>query len=249
MMELKNIQVKVGSKKILTGVDLTLKPGEIIALMGPNGSGKSTLAYSLAGHPNYKTTGQVRIDGDDVLKMTVNERTKKGLMLISQYPIEIPGLKVRSFLWQMYKNGNERLVASGEIKKSLTEFWLWLNQKAKELDLNPELLDRGLNEGFSGGERKKMEILQMMVFAPQYLIVDEIDSGLDVDALRIIAETMIKEVKKRKMGILIITHYSRILNYLKPDRVAKFGKGKIEQWGDKKLIKEIEKMGYNSEKK
>jgi len=243
-MELKNIRVKVGGEEILTGVDLVLNPGEVIALMGPNGSGKSTLAYSLAGHPNYKASGEALIDGEDILKMTADQRTKKGLMLISQYPVEIPGLKVRSFLWQMYKNRSQKLETSNKKKKSLTEFWLWLNKEAEKLELKPELLDRGLNEGFSGGERKKLEVLQMIVFAPQYLVVDEIDSGLDVDALRIIAEAMVKEVKERKMGVLIITHYSRILNYLKPDRVAKFGKGKIEKWGDWKLVEDIETNGY-----
>lgn len=242
MMELKKIRVKIEGEEILTGVDLVLNPGEVVAVMGPNGSGKSTLAYALAGHPRYETSGKALIDGKDVLKMTADERTKMGLMLISQYPVEIPGLKVRSFMWQMYKS---RKV--GQMK--LTDFWLWLNKEAEKLELKSELLDRGLNEGFSGGERKKLEALQMVVFAPSYLVIDEIDSGLDVDALRIIAKTVAKGVRERKMGVLIITHYSRILNYLKPDRVAKFGKGKIEKWGDWKLVEEIEASGYNSEEK
>ena len=236
-MELKKIKVKIEGEEILKGVDLALNPGEVVALMGPNGSGKSTLAYALAGHPRYEVSGKALIDGKDVLKMTADERAKIGLMLISQYPVEIPGLKVRSFLWQMYK---ARKV--GQMK--LTDFWLWLNKEAEKLELKPELLDRGLNEGFSGGERKKLEALQMIVFAPIYLVIDEIDSGLDVDALRIIAKTVVKEVSERKMGVLIITHYSRILNYLKPDRVAKFGKGVIDQWGDWKLVEDIETNGY-----
>lgn len=236
-MEIKKIKAKVDNKEILTGVDLSVNPGEVVAVMGPNGSGKSTLAYALAGHPRYQVTGEVIVDGEDILKMEADERAKKGVMLVSQYPIEIPGLKVRSFLWQMYKN---RKV--GQMK--VADFWLWLNDKAKELELKPELLDRGLNEGFSGGERKKLEALQMMVFEPNYLIVDEIDSGLDVDALRIIAKTVAKQVKEKKMGVLIITHYSRILDYLKPDKVVKFGKGKVEQWGDWKLVEDIEKNGY-----
>lgn len=237
MMEIKKIKAKVDGKEILTGVDLAVNSGEVVAVMGPNGSGKSTLAYALAGHPRYQVTGEVIVDGEDILKMEADERAKKGVMLVSQYPIEIPGLKVRSFLWQMYKNRNGK-------KKSVADFWLWLNDKAKELELKPELLDRGLNEGFSGGERKKLETLQMMVFEPSYLIIDEIDSGLDVDALRIIAKTVAKQVKEKKMGVLIITHYSRILDYLKPDKVAKFGKGKVEKWGDWKLVEDIETNGY-----
>lgn len=194
---------------------------------------------------------RIEVDGVDITEMTPDERAGAGVFLANQYPVAIPGLTVSSFLWQIYKKRTKNLVTSnkkGEEKRtSLAEFKEWIEKQAKALDLKPELLSRGLNDGFSGGEKKKLEILQLLVFRPKYVILDEIDSGLDVDALKKIANTMAKVSKEMNIGVLVITHYNRILKYLKPDKVVILEKGVVKQTGDHKLALKIEKSGYNGQ--
>jgi Fe-S cluster assembly ATP-binding protein len=250
MMKIINLKAKVGDKQILNGINLEIKPGEVVAVMGPNGSGKSTLAYSLSGHPKYEVSGKINLDGKEISKMSPDERANEGLFLANQYPVAIPGLTVNSFLWQVYKKRIKYQVSSikyKEIQKNIVEFREWVEKQAKTLDLNPELLKRGLNDGFSGGEKKKLEILQLLVFNPKYVILDEIDSGLDVDALSKIAKTMAKVAKELKIGVLVITHYNRILKYLKADRVVIMEKGLIVKEGGAKLAEQIEVSGYKND--
>lgn len=250
MIKINNLRVSVEGQEILKGVDLVVRPGEVHAVMGKNGSGKSTLAFTLAGHPKYEIkspksknlkveSGAIEVDGKIIDEMEPNERAEMGLFLANQYPAAVPGLGSTSFLWQIYKKRNKDKKISGVI-----EFKKWLEQQAKALDLNLELLKRGLNDGFSGGEKKKMEILQMLVSNPKYIILDEIDSGLDVDALKKIATTVAKVVKVMKIGVIIITHYSRILKYIKVDRVHIMEAGVIKKSGDSSLIEKIENTGF-----
>lgn len=247
MLDIQKIKVKIDEKSILNGVDLKIEAGEVVAVMGPNGSGKSTLAYTLAGHPRYvvedDNEGKMFLDGEEITNLPANERAEKGLFLASQYPVGIQGLTMNSFLWQLYKKRNP------EARKTTTivAFRKWVEEQAQALDFNVELLNRGLNDGFSGGEKKKAEILQMLVFNPKYIILDELDSGLDVDALKKIAQTVAKVAKAKNIGVLAITHYNRILKYLEPDRVVIFEKGKIVREGDKSLAETIEKDGYKDE--
>lgn len=246
MIIIEDLKVKVDGQLILKGIDLTVKPGEIVAVMGKNGSGKSTLAYTLAGHPKYEASGKIKIDGKNLIGMTPDERANQGLFLASQYPVTVSGLTVNSFLWQLYK---KNFSTSLKFKRmSVMEFRKWVLEQTKKLDLDPELLSRGLNDGFSGGEKKKMEILQMLVFDPKYLILDEIDSGLDVDALKKIATTVAKVSKDKKIGVLAITHYNRILKYLTPDKVVVIENGKIVKTGKKELAEKIENNGYDNDK-
>lgn len=242
MIEIKKLVVKVDDKTILNGIDLTVNSGEVVAVMGPNGSGKSTLANALSGHPKYAVddSSKILIDGVNLSDKSPSERAKLGLFLANQYPVAISGLGVNSFLWQMYKKMNEKALTLVEFRK-LTE------ELAISLNLNLDLLKRSLNEGFSGGEKKKMEILQLLVFSPKYVILDEIDSGLDVDALKVIAETVAKVAKEKKIGVLVITHYNRILKYLKADKVVILEKGKIIKTGTGKLAEEIEASGYKND--
>lgn len=244
MIKIEDLKVNVEGKPILRGINLKIAAGEVVVIMGKNGSGKSTLANTLSGHPQYKASGKITIDGKNILDLAPDKRAKLGLFLASQYPAAVPGLTVNSFLWQLYKKRNEGV----KNRSNIVEFRKWIVTQAKALDLNPELLDRGLNDGFSGGEKKKAEILQMLVFNPKYLILDEIDSGLDVDALRKIAKTVAKVAKERKIGVLVITHYDRILKYLVPDRVLIMENGKIVKEGDKELAEMIENEGYEDEK-
>lgn len=240
MMQVSNLWVKIGNKQILKGVDVSVNPGEVVAVMGPNGSGKSTLAYSLMGHPKYEVgKGEMKIDGKKINEMSPDERAQLGLYLANQYPMAIEGLISVRFLWQLYKKRNVGKQISG-----IVEFRKWLMVEAEKLGLNPELLKRGLNDGFSGGEKKKMEILQLLVFGPKYVILDEIDSGLDIDALKKIATTMEQVAKKMKVGVLVITHYNRILKYLKADKVVVFENGKVTRRGGASLAKEVENKGY-----
>ncbi len=241
MIEIKNLKVKIEGDLILKGINLTVKAGEIVAIMGKNGSGKSTMAYALSGHPRYEIEGKILMDGKNITKMIPDERANEGLFLASQYPVAVSGLTVNSFLWQLYKKRNPG------IKTSIVAFRDWLEEQAKALDLNTELLGRGLNDGFSGGEKKKMEMMQMLVFDPKYLILDEIDSGLDVDALKKIALTVAKVVKERKIGVVAITHYNRILKYLTPDKVVVIDDGKVTKIGNKELAEEIEDSGYGKD--
>lgn len=237
------LKASVADKTILKGVSLTIKPGEVHAVMGPNGSGKSTLAYTLAGHPGYEVTGgSVLLDTTDILALSPDERAQAGLFLAFQYPIEIPGVKVRNFL---------RLAArarfGAEYDKKFANalaFNKHLEALAAELKVPAELLTRGLNEGFSGGEKKRLEILQMAVLEPKFAILDETDSGLDIDAIKAVAEGVNTIIAKYKTGVLVITHYQRILEYLKPQYVHVLVKGEIVQSGGAEVVQHLEEKGY-----
>lgn len=242
MLKITNLKVDAGEKRILNGISLEVEAGEVVAIMGLNGSGKSTLAYSLAGHPKYLTTGKIELDGEDIEKISPNGRAEKGLFLANQHPVTVEGLSANSFLRQVYKKRNAGNAFN------VVEFRKWLEIQAKALDLNPELLKRGLNDGFSGGEKKKLEILQMLVFNPRYVILDEIDSGLDVDALAKIAKTVAYAVREKKIGVIVITHYNRILKYLKADKVVVIQGGKVVKTGGPKLAEEIEVLGYSHDR-
>jgi Fe-S cluster assembly ATP-binding protein len=242
-LNISNLQVKIDQKEILKGVDFNISSGEVHVVMGPNGSGKSTLAYTLAGHPNYEVTGgEVKLDKKNLLEMSPDKRAQAGLFLAFQYPTEIPGVKVRNFLRQAYNARFE----DQKCKQfdSVLAFRKHLEKLAEELQVNPELLKRGLNEGFSGGEKKRLEILQMAVLEPRFAVLDEVDSGLDIDAIKIVAAGIKQNVKKYNTGILLITHYQRILDYIEPDFVHVMVKGKVVESGDKTLVKKLEADGY-----
>jgi Fe-S cluster assembly ATP-binding protein len=242
VLEIKNLQVSVitdaGNKEILRGVDITIKSGETHAIMGPNGSGKSTLAYSIAGHPKYIITGgSVTLDGADVLEMSVDERAKAGLFLAMQYPVEVPGVSVSNFLRTAVT------AIRGEAPKVRT----WVGEvKAAMASLNMDTAfsERNVNEGFSGGEKKRHEILQMELLKPKIAILDETDSGLDVDALRIVSEGVNRVKANSDLGVMLITHYTRILRYIKPDFVHVFANGKIVEEGGPELADKLEEKGY-----
>jgi Fe-S cluster assembly ATP-binding protein len=242
VLEIKNLQVSVvtdaGNKIILRGVDITIKSGETHAIMGPNGSGKSTLAYSIAGHPKYLITGgSVTLDGADVLEMSVDERAKAGLFLAMQYPVEVPGVSVSNFLRTAVT------AIRGEAPKVRT----WVGEvKAAMASLNMDTAfsERNVNEGFSGGEKKRHEILQMELLKPKIAILDETDSGLDVDALRIVSEGVNRVKANSDLGVMLITHYTRILRYIKPDFVHVFANGKIVEEGGPELADKLEEKGY-----
>ncbi|ASY23923.1 Fe-S cluster assembly ATP-binding protein [Candidatus Nanopelagicus abundans] len=242
VLEIKNLQVSViteaGNKKILRGVDLTVRSGETHAIMGPNGSGKSTLAYSIAGHPKYLITdGSVTLDGADVLEMSVDERAKAGLFLAMQYPVEVPGVSVSNFLRTAVTaiRGEAPKVRTwvGEVKAAMTS-----------LNIDTAFSERNVNEGFSGGEKKRHEILQMELLKPKIAILDETDSGLDVDALRIVSEGVNRVKDGSDLGVMLITHYTRILRYIKPDFVHVFANGKIVEEGGPELADKLEEKGY-----
>jgi Fe-S cluster assembly ATP-binding protein len=252
MIKINNLHVSVEGQEILKGVDLVVRPGEVHAVMGKNGSGKSTLAFALAGHPKYEIkspkskslkveSGAIEIDGKIIDELAPNERAEMGLFLANQYPAAVPGLGSTSFLWQIYKKKNQN---TKNKTQNTIQFRAWIEEQAKALDLNLELLKRGLNDGFSGGEKKKMEILQMLVSNPKYVVLDEIDSGLDVEALKKIATTVAKVAKVLNIGVIIITHYSRLLKYIKVDRVHIMEAGVIKKSGDSSLIEKIENTGF-----
>ena len=242
VLEIKNLQVSVviesGNKEILRGVDLTIKSGETHAIMGPNGSGKSTLAYSIAGHPKYLITGgSVTLDGVDVLEMSVDERAKAGLFLAMQYPVEIPGVSVSNFLRTAVTaiRGEAPKVRTwvGEVKAAMSS-----------LEIDTAFSERNVNEGFSGGEKKRHEILQMELLKPKIAILDETDSGLDIDALRVVSEGVNRIKESTDLGVMLITHYTRILKYIKPDFVHVFANGKIVEEGGRELADKLEEKGY-----
>ena len=237
-LEIKNLHVEFNGKEILKGLNLKLESGSVHALMGPNGSGKTTLAHVLMGDPRYSVTkGKILINGKDILKLSVSERAKLGLFLSFQSPVEIEGFKFSTFLRQAYNSLNRK-------KLSLLEFQELLEKKAGELGISKELLSRYLNKGFSGGEKKKAEILQLLVLNPKIAILDETDSGLDIDSLRIIAQGIRKFMSLEKT-ILIITHYKRILEYVKPDKVSIMLDGKIVRDGSGELVNHLEEKGYS----
>lgn len=241
---IKDLHVTVGTpegdKKILKGVDLTINRGEIHAIMGPNGSGKSTLAYALAGHPNYEITqGEVYLDGEDVLAMSVDERAQAGLFLAMQYPVEVQGVSVSNLL------RTAKTAIDG--KAPTIRHWVKEVKAAMErLRMPADFAERDVNVGFSGGEKKRLEILQMELLEPQFAILDETDSGLDVDALRIVSEGVNRAHRKDHMGIMLITHYTRILRYIHPDFVHVFVDGKIADQGGPELADKLEEEGYDS---
>ena len=242
-LKISNLQVKIEDKQILKGITLTVNPGEIHAVMGPNGSGKSTTAATLAGHPDYEVLGGlVLLNGEKILELSPDERAQSGLFLAFQYPVEVPGVRVQNFLKLAYEarfaDRPEKL-----FKKAL-DFRKHLKTLAEELDINPEFLNRGLNEGFSGGEKKQLEILQMAVLEPEFAILDETDSGLDIDAIKKVSAGVQKIIKKYNTGVLVITHYKRILEYLKPDKVHVMVAGKIVQSGGEELVDKLEESGY-----
>ena len=243
ILEIRDLHVTVdiedGTKEILRGVDLTVKSGETHAIMGPNGSGKSTLAYSIAGHPKYNlTSGTVTLDGEDVLAMKVDERARAGLFLAMQYPVEVPGVTVSNFL------RTAKTAIDGEAPKLRT--WVKEMKGAMEaLRMDPTFAERNVNEGFSGGEKKRHEILQMELLHPRIAILDETDSGLDVDALKVVSEGVNRVKEGSDIGVLLITHYTRILRYIKPDFVHVFVDGKIVEEGGEELADRLEDEGYD----
>ena len=243
-LEIRDLHVTVDAegtpREILRGVDLTVKAGETHAIMGPNGSGKSTLAYSIAGHPKYTITGgTVTLDGADVLAMTVDERARAGLFLAMQYPVEVPGVSVTNFL------RSAKTAVDGEAPKLRT--WVKdMKDAMGQLRMDPAFAERNVNEGFSGGEKKRHEILQMELLKPAFAILDETDSGLDVDALRVVSEGVNRVAAGGDVGVLLITHYTRILRYIEPDFVHVFVDGRIAEEGGPELAEKLEAEGYEA---
>ena len=242
-LEIRDLQVQVqtneGPKQILRGVDLTVRSGEIHAIMGPNGSGKSTLAYSIAGHPKYEVTGgQVLLDGEDILEMSVDERARAGMFLAMQYPVEVPGVTVSNFL------RTAKTAIDGEAP-ALRHWVKEVREAMQRLRMNPAMAQRDVNTGFSGGEKKRNEILQMELLKPRFAVLDETDSGLDVDALRIVSEGVNRVHETTDAGIILITHYTRILNYITPDFVHVFVDGRVAEQGGPELADRLEAEGYD----
>ena len=234
-----SIDVDGGTKEILTGVTLTINSGETHAIMGPNGSGKSTLAYTIAGHPRYNvSSGQILLDGQDVLAMSVDERARAGLFLAMQYPVEIPGVSVSNFL------RTAKTAISGEAP-SLRTWGKEVKKAMTDLKMDESFAGRNVNEGFSGGEKKRHEIVQMELLKPTFAVLDETDSGLDVDALKIVSEGVNRVKTNTDMGVLLITHYTRILRYIRPDFVHVFVNGTIAEEGGPELADRLEDEGYD----
>jgi Fe-S cluster assembly ATP-binding protein len=242
-LEIKDLHVSVtteeGEKEILKGVNLTVKSGEVHAIMGPNGSGKSTLAYSIAGHPKYNITGgSVTLDGVDILSMTVDQRARAGLFLAMQYPVEVPGVSVANFL------RTAKTAIDGEAPKLRT--WVKdVNAALERVTLDKDFAQRSVNEGFSGGEKKRHEIAQLELLNPKFAVLDETDSGLDIDALRVVSDGVNRFSGQGDRGVLLITHYTRILRYIKPDFVHVFVAGRVADQGGPELADELEANGYD----
>ncbi|UEM04042.1 Fe-S cluster assembly ATPase SufC [Skermanella rosea] len=241
MLEIKNLHVNVADKPILKGLDLTIGAGEVHAIMGPNGAGKSTLGYALAGRDGYEVTeGSVTYKGRDLLEMEPDERAASGVFLAFQYPVEIPGVSNTTFLKSAV---NSIRKARGEKELDAMEFLKLIRAKTKQLGMTDEMLKRAVNVGFSGGEKKRNEVLQMAVLDPAFCVLDETDSGLDIDALRIVADG-VNALRGPERGILVITHYQRLLDYIVPDKVHVLANGRIVRTGDKSLALELEEKGY-----
>ncbi|HEY2135702.1 MAG TPA: Fe-S cluster assembly ATPase SufC [Xanthobacteraceae bacterium] len=241
LLEIKNLHVQVEGREILKGLDLTVHKGEVHAIMGPNGSGKSTLAHVLAGKAPYEVTGgEVMFDGVDLLALAPDERAAKGVFLAFQYPLEIPGVATMQFLRTAL---NAQRKKRGEPELTVPEFRKRVNEAAKNLDINPEMLRRPVNVGFSGGEKKRNEILQMALLEPKLGVLDETDSGLDIDALKIVADG-VNRLRSPERGMIVITHYQRLLDHIVPDIVHVLSKGRIVRTGGKELALELEAKGY-----
>ena len=241
LLEIKNLKAKIGDTQILHGIDLTIDRGEVHAIMGPNGSGKSTLSYVLSGRDGYEVIdGEILLDGESVLEMEADERARAGMFLAFQYPVELPGVGGMSFLRAAV---NARLREQGEDEVDQLAFVKMVRAKAKELGVNDDMLKRAVNVGFSGGEKKRYEILQMALLEPSLAVLDETDSGLDVDALRIVSEG-VNALRGQERGMLVITHYQRLLSHIVPDHVHILANGRIVKSGDKSLALEVENNGY-----
>jgi Fe-S cluster assembly ATP-binding protein len=242
MLDINNLKAAVGEKEILKGISLSVKKGEVHAIMGPNGSGKSTLAQVLAGNPAFDvTSGTVQYDGKDLLDLAPEERAQAGIFLAFQYPIEIPGVSNAYFLRSAY---NEILKARGKEEVDPMEFVGIVESKLKLVDMDPAMLQRSVNAGFSGGEKKRNEILQMAVLEPRLAILDETDSGLDIDALRIVADG-VNKLRSKDRSFIVVTHYQRLLNYIVPDFVHVLAQGRIVKSGGKDLALQLEEKGYD----
>ncbi len=237
LLEIEDLHVLVEGKQILKGINLKIPYGEIHAIMGPNGSGKSTLSFAIMGHPRYEITkGDIKFEGESILSLSVDERAKRGIFLSMQYPVQIPGVTTLNFLKNIVKSHFNDI--------PLPEFKKMIKNAFDDLNMKQEFLSRYVNDGFSGGEKKKHEIIQMVIIKPKFAILDEIDSGLDIDALRIIAEN-IQKMKSDKRSMILITHYQRLLKYIEVDKVHIFSNGKIEKTGTIELVKELEEKGYD----
>ena len=242
MLEIRNLHATVDGKEILRGINLTINKGEIHAIMGPNGSGKSTLAKILAGHPAYVVTeGEVLYEGRNLLELAPDERAREGVFLAFQYPVEVPGVSNAQFLRLAY---NEKRKHLGEDELDPLEFKDLLAERAKVVEMDAGLMSRSVNEGFSGGEKKRNEILQMAVLEPKLAVLDETDSGLDIDALRIVSEG-VNKLRTPENAVVLVTHYQRLLNYIVPDQVHVLYKGRIVRSGGKELALELEEKGYD----
>lgn len=241
LLEIKNLHVEIDGKKILNGLDLTIEKGNVHAIMGPNGSGKSTLAYVLAGKADYEVTqGEILFDGENILEMEPDERAAKGLFLAFQYPVEIPGVATMTFLRTAVNAQRKR---RGEGEYSTPEFLKKVRTAAADLDIDPDMLKRSVNVGFSGGEKKRAEILQMTMFEPRLAVLDETDSGLDIDALKVAANG-VNRMRSPERAFLVITHYQRLLDHIVPDVVHVMSRGRIAKTGGKELALELEAEGY-----
>jgi Fe-S cluster assembly ATP-binding protein len=242
MLSIKNLHASIGDKEILKGINLEVKAGEIHAIMGPNGAGKSTLASIIAGNENYEVTeGEISLDGEDLSELAPEERAHKGVFLSFQYPVEIPGVSVTNFMRTAI---NETRKANGQEEMPANEMLKVIREKSELLEIDRKFLSRSLNEGFSGGEKKRNEIFQMAMLEPKLAILDETDSGLDIDALRIVANG-VNKLKSDKNAIVVITHYQRLLDYIVPDFVHVLLNGKIVKSGDASLALELEEKGYD----
>ena len=242
MLKIKNLKTTINEKLILKGLDLDIKPGEVHAIMGPNGSGKSTLANVLSGKNGYEIEGEISFNGMNLNDLKVEERAQKGIFLAFQYPLEIPGVNTNNFLRTSLNSVRK---ARGEKELDTLTFLKLIKEKAKELNIDEKFLSRQLNVGFSGGEKKKNEILQMKLLEPKLSILDETDSGLDIDALRIVADG-VNSYKNKENAFLIITHYQRLLDYIKPDYIHVLSAGKIVKTGNADLGEQLEKSGYKN---
>ncbi len=241
MLEIKNLHAEVADRKILQGLDLKVKAGEVHAIMGPNGSGKSTLSYVLAGKDGYTVTeGSVQYQGEDLLALQPEERAAKGVFLAFQYPIEIPGVTTMTFLRTAVNSVRKQ---RGEAELSTPDFLRFVREKAKDLNIDQEMLKRAVNVGFSGGEKKRNEILQMALLEPKLCVLDETDSGLDIDALKVVADG-VNALRSPQRSMIVITHYQRLLDYIVPDVVHIMAKGRIVRTGGPDLAKELEERGY-----